>query len=314
MERPLLGHFVAGPAAQHGFSIGAVYNRRQEIHDRFGGQRQYGISTPRKFPYVFLFTNRQGLQHGYHDYFDDGGFFHYYGEGRVDDMRMDGGNEAIRTHLRDGRHLLVFLGLGDGLYRYLGEFVHDGSYIDPHASDTAGQQRKAIVFRLRPLEDEPPRDDFVPLLPPDGLVGATQRESIAAVRTKQALFRRRVSLVEKECRLTSVMDLRFLRASHIKPWSQSNDAERVDEYNGLLLTPSADLLFDHGWVSFHDDGRLVVAEGLPERVKDHLGFDLRQGRRCGAFSPEQGAYLAHHRDCVFGRKEFQEQLASALID
>lgn len=315
VERPLFGNLGAARAQSgHGFSIGAVYDRRSEIHGRFGGQSQYGISTPREHPYIFLFTNRQGLRHGYHDYFDDDGDFHYYGEGRHGDMRMDGGNAAIRDHVRNGKRLLVFLGLGSGLYRYLGEFVYCGHGIDPNARDTAGDLRNAIVFQLTPVDDEPEQEEFVPLFPVDSLVGATQRDAIVAVRTKQALFRRRVSTVEKECRLTGVMDLRFLRASHIKPWAQSTDAERVSENNGLLLTPSADLLFDHGWVSFEDSGKLLVAGELPGRVKERLGLDLEPGRRCGGFSPAQAAFLAYHRDCIYERRDLQDRLTARLFD
>lgn len=315
VERPLFGNLGAGGAQSgHGFSIGAVYDRRSQIHGRFGGQPQYGISTPREHPYIFLFTNRQGLRHGYHDQFDDDGDFHYYGEGRHGDMRMEGGNEAIRDHLRNGKSLLVFLGLGGGLYRYLGEFRYVRHSIDPYARDTAGDVRNAIVFQLRPLDEEPEQEEFVPLLPPDSLVGATQRDAIVAVRTKQALFRRRVSTVEKECRLTGVMDLRFLRASHIKPWAQSTDAERVSENNGLLLTPSADLLFDHGWVSFENSGKLIVAGELPARVKDRLGLDLEPGRRCGGFTAEQATFLAYHRDCILGHRGLQDRLVTALFD
>lgn len=315
VEHPLLRNLgVLAGHSWHGFSIGAVYNRQREIHDRVGGQRQRGISTSRESSYILLFTNRRGLKHGYHDFFDDDGIFHYYGEGRIGNMLMEGRNAAIRDHNRDGRHLLVFLGLGEGLYRYMGEFDYDGHYIDPHASDTTGEPRNAIVFRLKPRDEEPSQEERAPLPPLDSPVGTTQRKRILEARTKQALFRRRVSTVEKECRLTGVMDLRFLRASHIKPWSVSSDPERIDENNGLLLTPSADLLFDHGWVSFRDDGRLIVSEGLPEVVKDRLGLDLQPGRRCGVFSAEQSAYLAHHRDCVLGHKDLQNQPTAILLD
>ncbi len=49
------------------FVIGRDYSRRDDIHARFGGQTQGGISTPRHAPYVFLFTGRTGGQFGYQD-------------------------------------------------------------------------------------------------------------------------------------------------------------------------------------------------------------------------------------------------------
>jgi hypothetical protein len=57
------------------------------------------------------------------------------------------------------------------------------------------------------------------------------------------------------CRLTGVSDRRFLRASHIEPWRLcETNHERLDGYNGLLLTPT---FFDKGYISFHSDFALL---------------------------------------------------------
>src|SRR5690606_28491154 len=98
-------------------------------------------------------------------------------------------------------------------------------------------------------------------------------------------------------------DLRFLRASHIKPWAECGTAaERIDGHNGLLLTPTADLLFDHGWITFEDRGALVSSQLLPDDVVKRIGFSVRSGRRCGAFTPQQNQYLEYHRNQVFEKK------------
>src|SRR5690606_18728044 len=114
--------------------------------------------------------------------------------------------------------------------------------------------------------------------------------------------------------LTDVYDLRFLRASHIKPWAASDDSERVDRNNGPLLTPSADLLFDHGWISFGDSGKLLVSNGLPGEITEKTGLDLTAGRDCGAFTAEQTRFLEYHRDCVFGQRELQDRLTYGQFD
>ncbi len=49
------------------FEIGKIYNRRSDIHSKYGGQEQGGISTPAKFPYIFIFTGNNGEQYGYTD-------------------------------------------------------------------------------------------------------------------------------------------------------------------------------------------------------------------------------------------------------
>jgi hypothetical protein len=109
--------------------------------------------------------------------------------------------------------------------------------------------------------------------------------------------------VEKECRLTGLQDLRFLRASHIKPWAAcSTGDERIDGHNGLLLTPQADLLFDRGWISFEDKGSLIVTSDLPADVRKRIGLDLSPGRVCGSFGAKQQSYLEFHRNKIFEQR------------
>ncbi|MBD8637675.1 HNH endonuclease [Stenotrophomonas sp. CFBP 13725] len=106
---------------------------------------------------------------------------------------------------------------------------------------------------------------------------------------------------EKGCRLTGIEDLRFLRASHIKPWADSTHSERVDGENGLLLAPHADLLFDRGWISFSSSGRLLVSKVLPSDVDGRLGLNLDTSIGRGTFSERQLDFLRFHRTFVFER-------------
>src|SRR5262249_42341496 len=73
---------------------------------------------------------------------------------------------------------------------------------------------------------------------------------------------------ESACRVTGVTDKRFLVASHIKPWRVSSNDERLDGANGLILSPHIDKLFDQGWISFSDDGDLLIAPDFPRDVID----------------------------------------------
>jgi 5-methylcytosine-specific restriction protein A len=50
-----------------GFQVGRTYNRRRDVHGRYGGQMQGGICTPKDYPVVFAFTGTSGRQHGYAD-------------------------------------------------------------------------------------------------------------------------------------------------------------------------------------------------------------------------------------------------------
>jgi 5-methylcytosine-specific restriction protein A len=295
------------PAESLPFEVGALYSRRDDIHGRLGGQRQGGISTPLGSPYVILFTGEAGKQHGYSDWWDDEGVFHYYGEGQRGDMSDKAGNLAIRLHIANGKRLLLFQALGKGRpYRFLGEFQNLSAYEKAGVLDTADNPRTALVFKLAPVEGE--FDPFEKRIA-DGSspqasidLAATTSMQFGSVRTKQYLFRRRLLTVERSCRITGVEDLRFLRASHIQPWSRCHTGDqRVDGSNGLLLTPQADFLFDRGWITFEDSGALVRSNHLPSQVISKIGLNLKEGRKCGAFSVTQAKYLDFHRNAVFNK-------------
>jgi len=292
------------------FEVGALYNRQKQIHGVFGGQQQGGISTPKEHPLVIAFTGEAGVSHGYHDFWDDDEIFHYFGEGQVGDMKYVAGNRAIGEHVKDGKTLVVFQMMGKGRpYRYLGRFMCQSSYVRPGTPDREGQPRSAIVFRLRSLEASlglaTSEADQAEIDAAIDDVGATSVRRETEVRTKQRLFRERLIGVEKGCRLTGIEDLRFLRASHIKPWADSTHSERIDGENGLLLAPHADLLFDRGWISFSSSGRLIVSSSLPSDVSVRLGLNLDASLRYGGFSPKQRIFLDFHRHMVFDKRHPQ---------
>jgi hypothetical protein len=64
ITEPLEGKFSMSGSTNVVFSPGQVY-RRRDLHEKFGGQRQGGISTPEKAPFIFLITGDSGKRHGY---------------------------------------------------------------------------------------------------------------------------------------------------------------------------------------------------------------------------------------------------------
>jgi 5-methylcytosine-specific restriction enzyme A len=131
------------------FKIGNIYHR-SEIHDQFGGQRQYGISTPHKFNIIFLFTGQSGKEHGYNDGWRNDRIFLYSGEGQTGDMTFTRGNKEIRDHQETGKELHLFEIIGGGQVKYLGQMVClEYRILD---EDTRGITRKTIQFELAPIE------------------------------------------------------------------------------------------------------------------------------------------------------------------
>ncbi len=121
----------------------------------------------------------------------------------------------------------------------------------------------------------------------------TQRVQLAKARIGQGLFRKQVMLVDPRCRVTGVAEPRLLIASHIKPWRESSNAERINGLNGIMLSPHIDALFDKRFISFENNGRMLIHRSLPADVLDR--WSIPRDTRVSAFQPEQFDFLEHHR-------------------
>lgn len=128
-------------------------------------------------------------------------------------------------------------------------------------------------------------------------IPSTEKKRLINARIGQGEFRNRLSQIEDKCRLTNVRDLRFLIASHVKPWKHCNDIEKLDGNNGLFLSPHADKLFDRGWVSFSKAGVVLCANALARKIM--IQWNLDPDARVGAFSDAQDEYLQFHRTMIF---------------
>ncbi len=134
----------------------------------------------------------------------------------------------------------------------------------------------------------------------DGSLPATQRTQLIQARIGQGLFRSRVAALEPCCRITGIIDPKFLIASHIKPWSKSSNIEKLDGHNGLLLAPHIDRLFDKGYITFENDGLLRFSQQLPTEIYQAWNLDALVAAK--PFSQQQQEYMAYHRVEIFQDK------------
>jgi len=127
----------------------------------------------------------------------------------------------------------------------------------------------------------------------------TEKSQLIKARVGQGLFRSRVEEIEKGCRVTNTENKLFLIASHIKPWKDASDEEKLDGHNGFLLSPHVDKLFDRGFISFEDNGSIIFAnDGI---VSIYLNWGLDQHKNVGKFKRKQKEYLQYHRNHLFNR-------------
>lgn len=134
-------------------------------------------------------------------------------------------------------------------------------------------------------------------IPLGAAMGPTFRDQLIKARRGQGVFRSNVLLTEESCRVTRVADPKHLRASHIKPWKVASDSERLSGFNGLLLSPHIDHLFDKGYISFSNNQELLVVPDVKADLLEKWGIDA--GERVGDFTPDQQSFLEFHRIEVF---------------
>ncbi|HJS90136.1 MAG TPA: HNH endonuclease [Steroidobacteraceae bacterium] len=132
----------------------------------------------------------------------------------------------------------------------------------------------------------------------DGAIPQTERSALVLARRGQGIFRDNVRSIEHACRITRVERMEHLIASHIQPWRDSSNEERLDGENGLLLTPTVDHLFDKGFISFEDAGQLIVSPVADPVSLKRMGIDREARANVGAFSEGQRRYLEFHRENV----------------
>lgn len=130
----------------------------------------------------------------------------------------------------------------------------------------------------------------------ESIVSVTERDQLIKARIGQSEFKSGLLSRELKCKLCGVKDERFLIASHIKPWSHSNHYERLDLDNGFLLCPNHDALFDKGYITFENDGKLLISSLLDDETK--LFLNITENLRID-LNEKQQEYLSWHRESLY---------------
>ena len=136
------------------------------------------------------------------------------------------------------------------------------------------------------------------VLSPKDLI--TTKDVLTAIRIGQSEFRKKLIASLKKCPITGIDDIRILTASHIKPWTQSTNPERLDMRNGFLFSPTFDRLFDRGLISFSDSKVLLVSDSFSESNLSKLNLSRKQIITDLPITGRE-EYLEYHRNKIFIR-------------
>lgn len=246
-----------------------------------------GVVTPAGTQYIIFFVTKEKQEAlaQYNDYID-GNMLFWEGEEKhsTDKRVVEARNRGDEIHLfyREVHHTP---------FVYFGRiFLTDYQLRSDKPSE--------FVFRVETLSSE--EDVLKEVSEHAGeykSLDKTEQEQIVKSRLGQGLFRKNVIKLWGSCSVTGLQIVSLLRASHIKPWKNSSNHERLYPFNGLLLTPNYDFLFDKGFVTFKSNGNIVISKRLsPFACKV---FDVNDELRLRNVFSESKEYLEFHRDKVF---------------
>ena len=124
----------------------------------------------------------------------------------------------------------------------------------------------------------------------------TEKSTCMKARLGHSKLKQILVKKEKCCKVCGLSDTRFLIASHIKPWSKSNNHERLDLNNVLLLCPHHDAAFDKGYITFDQDGMILISSELTLETRALLNLNPE---RKVELSDKQSEYILWHRENIF---------------
>ncbi|MED3602900.1 HNH endonuclease [Bacillus subtilis] len=133
----------------------------------------------------------------------------------------------------------------------------------------------------------------------DTNIDKTDKETLIKARKGQGKFRKNTLSIMPCCPFTNVSEPSLLRSSHIKPWAHClSNEERLSGYNGLSLTPTYDVLFDKGLISFEDNGKLIISEHLPDELINAFNLQRDNIYYIANDTGLKNSFLAYHREHI----------------
>ena len=131
----------------------------------------------------------------------------------------------------------------------------------------------------------------------DNTIKMTEKDSIVKSRIGQGIFRKGLIEYWHGCAISQCPLTWMLIASHIKPWRNADNQERLDAYNGLLLLPNYDKLFDLGYISFNSKGKIMYSRLLDKFDRETIG--LTNNLHLVKLEEQHLKYLKYHNDNCF---------------
>ena len=264
-----------------------IFNKydRNYLADFFGYKNRFailrGVVTPSKQPIIILFVTfiKQKSETQYKDWIEDE-FLHWEGENQhISDKRIinaKSNNEKIYLFYRN-KHHTEFTFYGEILlWGCLEETKKPSNFIYkvPALSENYITKNSSILEGNKKLEQN--------------IIG----------RAAKGQFKKQVfSDWGGKCSVTSLKDQNLLSFAYIKPWGQCSHKERSDSSNGLLILPSLKHLLNRGFISFDDNGNILISAQISTKNKNIL--NINNDMHLNKVNKNIKKYLDFHRKNIF---------------
>lgn len=231
--------------------------------------------------------------------------------GVVNSYKMDSGGKPMKIAIEnaEGKIYRVLTTVGLGAYMHAVSRLAEIGLDDTLADSMSGKSGYDSWFVMTPeMLAVTATVEEIPIDVASDLLGAfeelddlpqTERQAITLSRVGQGIFRKNLVEYWKGCAVTGADCIPLLRASHIKPWRESTNVERLDVFNGLLLSPNIDAAFDAGYITFDEYGKILLAEEMFGSPAFQLHINAKMKINAKLIRDEHRAYLEHHRTEVF---------------
>lgn len=120
----------------------------------------------------------------------------------------------------------------------------------------------------------------------------SEKDVLVKYRLGQSKFRKDLIDHWGGCSINGLVKTDLLIASHIKPYRECNDDEKYDVFNGLLLTPNYDVLFDKFLISFNQQGKIMISNKISQNDLEKLYIDKHSSI---ILDSKHNKYLDYHR-------------------
>lgn len=248
-----------------------------------------GVITPASTNFIILFVTKEKAKDAtqYNDYIN-GNILHWDGE-----AKHGSDSRILKTQHNDTDEIHLF-------YRDKArdKFTYYGliKLIDAQLSDKEPSEFK-FTITSEPVSEEQNIFEDLRTLDTNPTLTTTERDSLIKSRVGQGIFRDKVIEYWGGCAVTGLNNSSLLIASHIKPWADSSNQERLDPMNGLLLNPNLDKLFDRGFITFDEHGSIQISSRITVQELKLLGIQIDMKLR--KLSPKLTSNLKYHSEHVF---------------